>query len=478
MAASPEFSMKPPNDDAPDTLGLTDEEMRRLGYAVVDLVVDRLARRRSAPAIMTRSADELLQQLGGPVPEQPADLDASLALLAGVGLANQQSGDHPRYFARVPGPSSFAAIVGGWLATGFNAIAASWSGGSGTSTLELVVCDWLRQLLGLPDGTEGVLVSGGSIANLTAMAAARATTGSGAVYLTDQAHASIVRALRLLGFQESEIRILRSDEQFRMDMLALQRALDDDRRVGRRPIMVIASAGTTNTGAVDPLTDLADLCKAEGLWLHIDGAYGAPAALTEPGRTALRGIERADSLVVDPHKWLFQPYDMGCTLVRRPGALERAFSMNPEYLRDVHAHGQAEVDFRNRGPELTRPCRAARLWLTFRVCGAARLRTAIARGIALAEYAEQALRNSTDVWELVTPAQLGIVTFALRGATQRDHDLAAQALADSGFAVVTSTLLRGRSVLRLCLINPLTTEADIDETLARLAAGARQPSPK
>lgn len=476
MAVSPENARCPVDDGPPDTLGLTEDEMRRLGYAVVDLVVDRLARRRRSPAISTGSATELLQQLGGPIPELPTDLDDSLALLADVGLAHQQSGDHPRYFARVPGPSSFAAVLGGWLATGFNAIAASWSGGSGTSTLELVVCDWLRQLLGMPDGTEGVLVSGGSMANLTAIAAARAAAGTGVVYLTDQTHSSIVRALRLLGFQESEIRILRSDEQFRMDMSTLQRALDDDRQAGRRPIMVIATAGTTNTGAVDPLPDLADLCTSEGLWFHIDGAYGAPAALTEQGRTALRGIERADSLVVDPHKWLFQPYDLGCTLVRRPGALERAFSMNPEYLRDVHSHGPAEVDFRNRGPELTRPCRAARLWLTFRAYGAARIRAAIERGIALAEYAEHVLRNSADVWELVTPAQLGIVTFACHGATQRDHDMLAQSLADSGFAVITSTMLRGRSVLRLCLINPLTTEADIDATLVRLAGGARQPS--
>jgi aromatic-L-amino-acid/L-tryptophan decarboxylase len=446
------------------------DEMRRFGYAVVDRVVDRHCDRHREPAILNGSPDELRQRLGGPVPTEPGDIDQALALLADVALAHQQHGDHPRYFARVPGPSSFAAVLGDWLATGFNTIAASWAGGSGPSAVELIVVDWLRELTGLPDGAEGVLVSGGSMANLTAIATARAVCGPGAAYLTDQTHSSIVRALRALGFTDAEIRILPSDDAYRLDVAALRQAIADDRAQGRPPMLVIASAGTTNTGAVDPLPELADLCTAEGLWFHIDGAYGAPAAMTEPGRRLLTGIERADSLVLDPHKWLFQPYDIGCTLVRRPGALERAFTMNPEYLKDVQASSSAEVDFRNRSLELTRRSRAIKLWLTFRVYGADRIRPGIERGIELAQIAERFVREMPDIYDLVTPAQLGIVTFAGRGATKAQHDRAAQSLTDTGFAAVTSTMLKTRSALRLCTINPLTTEHDLRETLQRLAA--------
>ena len=452
-----------------DTLGLEVEEMRRLGYRMVDLVLDHFQHKADRPAIRTGTPAALRAALGGPLPEAPGDADAALDLLVAECLGHMQHGDHPRYFARVPGPSSFAAVLGEWLATGHNAICASWVGGSGPAALELVVVDWIRELMGMPAGSEGVLVSGGSLANLTAFAAARASLGQGVAYLTDQTHSSLARDLRALGFASSEIRILTSDDSLRMPLAELAAQIAADRAAGRQPMMVVASAGTTNTGAVDPLPELARLCRAEAMWFHIDGAYGAPAALCDQGRAALAGMAEADSLVLDPHKWLFQPYDVGCTLVRRPGALERAFSMNPEYLKDVMG-AAGEVHFGNRSLELTRRSRAVKLWLSFRTYGAGRMRTAVARGMALAETAEAILRRSPQVWEIVTPAQLGIVTFALRHGDAATHAERAKALSDSGYAVVTSTTLKGRSVLRLCTINPLTTEDDLEETIRRLAA--------
>ena len=450
----------------PDTLGLETEQMRRLGYQVVDMVVDRLARKNREAAISRAEAAQLQQALGGPLPEQGLSPEASLALLADIALTHQQRGDHPRYFARVPGPSSFAAVLGEWLGTGFNTIAASWAGGSGPATVELVVIDWLRQLMGLPAGTEGVLVSGGSNASLTAFAAARSTVGSGVVYLTDQTHSSLPRALEQLGFAAAEIRILESDADLRMPTTSLQCAIAADRQAGRRPVMVIATAGTTNAGTVDPLEEIAAICARENLWLHIDGAYGAPAAIPPQGREYLRGMARADSLVLDPHKWLFQPYDVGCLLIRA-GVLETCFSMNPEYLQDVRA-GSGEVDFRNRGFELSRRCRALKLWMSLRTYGIARIRDAIQTGIGLAEYAEVYLRRQAEKWEVVTPAQIGIVCFALRGASAAAQRRRAQALTNSGFACVTTTRLKNRTVLRLCTINPLTTKSDIAETIDRL----------
>lgn len=455
-----------------DTLGMSESEMQRLGYRVVDLVIDYIRARHEKPAIKADSPASLWQQLGGQIPLDPGDPDAALAQLVAVAMENQQHGDHPRYFARVPGPSSFAAVLGEWLATGFNTMAASWGGGSGPTTVELVVIEWFRELLGLPVGTEGVLSSGGSMANLIAFGAAREAIGPGIVYMTDQAHSSLSRGLKEMGFAKELLRVIKSDANYRMPIDALREAVNADKKQNLKPMMVVATAGTTNTGVIDPLDEIASICQENRMWFHVDGAYGAPAAMCESERVKFKGLERADSLAVDPHKWLFQPYDVGCTLVTRRGALERAYTMTPEYLRDVQGssddiHGQ-EVDMRNRSLELSRRSRAIKIWMTMRTHGMNRIKTAISRGIELAEIAEKYILANSSVWELVTPAQLGVVTFAARTGGKIEHEAAVKRLADDGFAAVSTTSLHSRSVLRLCTINPLTTEEDIRETIDRL----------
>jgi aromatic-L-amino-acid decarboxylase len=459
-----------PGGHAPtDALGLDTEQMRSLGYWVVDRVVEHFETGADGPAIRASSADELRAALGGPVPERPGDPLEAMQTLVDVALASMQHGDHPRHFARVPGPSSYAGVLGEWLGTGFNAIASSWQGASGPATVELVALDWLRELLGLPAGTEGVLLSGGSMSNMTALAAARQAVGPGVAYLSDQTHASIGRGLVALGFSPGDVRVVPTDAGLRLTATAVHDAVREDRQHGRSPRFIVATAGTTNTGAVDDLEGLAELAVAEDLWLHVDGAYGAPAALCPAGAAALGGLEHADSLVLDPHKWLFLPYDIGCLFVRRPGILARAFGMRPEYLADVRLSA-AEVSFGDRSLELTRRSRALKLWLMFRVYGAARLRTAIARCLALAEYAQELIEADPD-WALVTPAQLGIVTFTRAGWSAEEHTARVAALAASGYAAATSTTLQGRPALRLCTINPRTTESDIEQTLACLATG-------
>src|ERR671933_2517692 len=247
----------------------------------------------------------------------------------------------------------------------------------------------------MPVGTEGVLVSGGSVGALTCLGAARTARLEGrpdpraVVYASDQAHATVARALRVLGFGAEQFRVLESDAAQRLDPGAVAAAVADDRAAGREPFCVVATAGTTSTGAVDPLAELADLCAAEDLWLHVDGAYGAPAALAPSGRALLGGLERADSVVLDPHKWLFQPYEAGCALVRRPGLLEETFTMDGAYLRDTET---GQVDFRNRSVQLTRGARALKIWLSVQVFGLAAFRAGVERGIALAEHAEAVLR--------------------------------------------------------------------------------------
>jgi aromatic-L-amino-acid decarboxylase len=457
------------SDRSVDPLGLDEAEMRRLGHSVVDRVVDRWLALRDSPAIAMRPVEELTALLGGPIPREPSDIDAALELLAVTALANMQQAGHPRFFARVPSPASFAAVLGDWLSTGFNTISTSWQGASGPTTVETTVVDWLRELMGMPADTEGILVSGGSMGNVTAIAAARHAGHDGVIYLSDQTHSSIRRGLSVMGWPDDQVRLVPTGADFRWSADAVAAAVAADQASGHRPAIVIASAGTTNTGAVDPLDAIADLCAANGIWLHVDGAYGALAALTEPGRVALAGLGRADSLTLDPHKWLFQPYDVGCVLVRGRGVLEACFTMTPEYLRDVEAHG-GETEFRNMSLELTRRARSIKIWLTLHAYGLDRIEAAVLRGIELAEVAER-LIEADSFWQLVTPAQLGVVTFVGAGLSDADHVARATALAAGGYAAVSTTELAGRIVLRLCTINPLTTEPDLAGTLQRLRAG-------
>jgi glutamate/tyrosine decarboxylase-like PLP-dependent enzyme len=447
----------------PDPLSLTPVEMRRLGYAVVDRLVEHLEGLPDAPPLRVADPDALLAAVGGPPPDAPGDPEAELATLFEQVLPWGQRADHRRFFARIGSPSTYVGALADAAAAGVNAFTGSWTGGSGPSAVELTVLDWLRGWCGMPEGTEGVLTSGGSVASLTGFAAAREARlggprGTGVVYVSDQTHASLPRAVALMG---ERTRVLDSDGAQRMQPDALVAAIAEDRRAGLDPFCAVATAGTTSTGAVDPLRELRAACDEHGLWLHVDGAYGAPAALTERGAAALDGLGLADSLVIDPHKWLFQPYEIGAVLVREPGLLERVFSLEGAYLRDTAG---GVVNFRDRGPELTRGARGLKLWLSVRTFGLDAFRAAVAHGIALAEHAEAQLR-ARDGWEVVTPAQLGIVTFRRAGLDDTAHTRLSAATVEDGYAAPSTTVVRGRVVLRLCTINPRTTFEDVDATL-------------
>jgi len=431
------------------TLSLPPDELRALGHRVVDALVEHWSDAGAGPPLRTGSRAELEAALREDVPEEAGDPSAAVEVLLRDVLPFVQHADHPRFFARVPSPSNPVSALADALGAAFNAFAGSWAGGSGPAVVELVVLDWIRALCGLPLGGDGILLSGGSISSLTALAASQRRR----LIASDQTHASVLRAARILGM---DVEVLESDGAFRLPAAAVEGV------VGAEDC-VVATAGTTNTGAVDPLPELAALCRGAGAWLHVDGAYGAPAALTARGRELLAGLEHFDSLALDPHKWLFQPYECGCLLVRDPEALTRTFHMAPEYLRDVL--GSDEVNFRDRGPQLTRGSRALKLWLSLKTFGAAAFRAGVERGMALAERAEAKLREAG--FEVVTPAQLAVVTFACP-----DPDGVAAAMVAEGYAAPSTTVLRGRTVLRMCTINPRTTDEEIDETVARLAAKA------
>lgn len=463
-------------------LSLAPEDLRRLGYHVVDRVVEHLAGLREQAPLRPPEAGWSAAAIG-PCPDGPGDAREAIDALFDDILPRGQWGNHPRFFARIGSPSNPVSPLADFAAAGVNAFAGSWTGGSGPSAVELAVVDWLREWTGLPAGAEGILVSGGSVGNLTALAVAAhdrlsVVRGAATAYTSAHAHASIGRAWRVLGFRPEHLRTLATDDG-RLRAAAVRDAVQRDRSAGLHPFCVAATAGTTSTGAVDELEALVQLCAEEALWLHVDGAYGAPARLCDAGRELLAGIESADSVTLDPHKWLFQPYEIGCLLVRRAGLLERAFALDGAYLRDTVGDG---VDLRNRGLQLSRGSRALKLWLSLRVFGLDAFRSAIAHGIALAEHAESLLRSRPG-WHVVSPAQLAIVCFwrVAAGASAAEQDrlndrLVAAAVAD-GYAAPSSTVLDGRTAIRLCTINPRTTFAEVEATIDRLEELSRTAPP-
>ena len=464
-------------DDVGDLLELDAETMRELGYRVVDVLVERIAGLAEEPVWRGASRAELESRLAGPAPEEGRPFDGLLDRLLADVLPFKYSTDHPRFFAYIPGCPTWPSILGDFLAGGFNVFQGTWPAGAGANVVELVVLDWFRDWIGYPQEAGGLLVSGGSEANLTALACARAVRlgerfDDAVIYLSGQTHSSVERAARVLGFRADRIRTIAVDDGHRLRLDALAAAADEDEQAGLQPFFVAANAGATNTGAIDPLVGLAALCAARGLWLHVDGAYGGFAALTERGRRWLAGIELADSVTLDPHKWLYQPWGTGSLLVREGRLLEEAFHVMPDYLQDARARGR-EVSFADRGIQLTRPARALKVWLSVQFFGLAAFRRAIDRALDLAVVAQGRIGRS-PLLELVSPATLGIVCFrrALPGSGEEEHERVnaalVRALAESGAGFVSSTRLAGRYAIRLCVENHRSGPEDVERVLAWL----------
>lgn len=458
-------------------LSLNREEMREFGYRIVDTIADHWADLPDKSVAQTTAPTNVAAALAAPVPDGPASLDTVLDELQRDVFNHIAHVNHPRFFAFVPGPANFVGAMADALVAGFNPFSGTWQCASGPAVIELRVVDWLRRVCGLADGAGGLLVSGGSMANIIGLAVARHRMLDGPdlkarVYFSEQAHSSIERGLRLLGFADEQSVRLPVDDQFRLDVNALAERVRADRDAGFKPFCVVANAGTTNTGAIDPLADLSRLCRDENMWLHADGAFGAASAVSESGRAALAGLERVDSLSVDPHKWLFQPFEIGCVLVRKRDWLREAFHVLPAYLRDTEAVEET-TNLSEYGPQLTRSFRGLKLWMTLRFFGRDALANAIERGFENARKAERLLREKPN-WQIVSPAQMAMLAFRYAPDNVNSEEADAinaevvRRLSKDGYAMVSSTVLDGRTCLRLCTINPRTTDADIAGTVERL----------
>mgnify|MGYP002624121236 CR=1 FL=1 len=451
------------------------EVMRRLGYELVDRVVAHLTTLSDQRVARRGSSAEFAQLVDEPLPMSGKGIEDSLEFFFDRVVPEMSRVIHPRFRGYSPSPSSFSGAMGEMLAAGTNPFVGSWLGGATFSALEVTVLRWICEMLGYPNDAAGILTSGGSMANLIAIASARTDNESdilqnGTIYVSAEGHASVIKAARILGFADDAIRIIRVDDRFRMKTSELSRVIAKDRAAGKQPFIVVANGGTTNTGAIDPLPEIAQLCQESDLWFHVDAAYGGFAAISPAGRRLLEGMELADSLTLDPHKWLYCPMGIGCFLTRERTSLERAFATEGHYLKDIP---QEEVNFYERGPELSRPARVLAVWMVLRSHGRHALAYQISEDLRLARLAAALLAEGNQ-FEVLEP-ELSVVAFRHRGRVGeaeaeralRDSALLEATLAD-GELMLSSTVLDGINTLRLVVMNHRTTEIDIQRSVGRI----------
>ncbi len=467
--------MTPSTEDAPEgQMKLSADRMMELAELASRLIVERCERLPTEPAWRGGTRAELEPLMREPPPEEGRPAEHVLERAAREILPVAGRTDHPRFFAFVPSSPTWPSVLADYMAAGHNVFQGTWLGASGPSQLEVVVIDWVRDWIGYPDSAGGLFTSGGSAASLDAFVAAREAAGApdrASVYMSDQSHTALSRAATIVGVRPERVRKVPTDDRYRLAMDALVTMVAEDRAAGLSPIAVCGNAGATNTGAVDPLDAMADFCEREGLWLHVDAAYGGFAVLADEGKRLFAGIERADSIAMDAHKWLFQPFETGCLMVKDIRRLESAFSVRPEYLQDTE-WGRDHPNFGDRGLQLSRSFRALKVWMSIQTFGMKAFRSAVARGIELAARAEEWIRDSENL-EIANPASLSVVCFRFNpagrdlGPTELEklNDRIQSRVINTGTAMMSSTRLRGVYSLRLCILNHTTSWEDVRSTL-------------
>ncbi len=391
---------------------------------------------------------------------------------------------HPRFFSFVAGAVSPYSLAGSILTDIYNPHGGGWNEAPGACLIEEKLIKWMGSLAGYPEDTVGGLfVSGGSMANITALCAARGSRLAeteyplGVAYLSDQTHSSVAKGLRIIGFRADQIVRIPTDDDFRIRPDLLEEAVRRDLADGKKPFVVVGTMGTTNTGAIDPLPELAAICRKYGMWFHIDGAYGGSILISDIYRNYAKGVELSDSLSWDTHKWAMQTYSCSSVVVRDKNDLLAVFSEHPEYLADTRSAEHS--DPWDLGPEMSRPHRAIKLWFTLQAMGTDKLADVIDYSFYNARLAERRLAQYEN-WELTSKPMCGTLTFryAPAGYSPAELDELSAAISrrviEEDCAYIVTSVIKGRRVLRLCLINGNTTSEDVTETIDRLDAIARE----
>lgn len=491
------------------SLDISAAEMRELSSRVTQLVTEYFSEVSSLPVFPKTSGGKTIDKLGASLPLEGKPLEQLLKDCRAI-IENSRHNGHPRFFGYVASPANPAGAFADLIASALNANVTSWRSGPAATEIEQTVIGWLASLIaysGVDRPAYGLLTSGGSMANMTALLMAHRAKSAPdiasiglwnsaapmTIYASDQIHMSIPKAADILGLGRAQVRLIDSDDRFRMNVRFLRQTIVDDLKSGKQPFCVVASAGTVNTGAVDKLDEIADVANEFNLWFHIDGAYGALAVLDETKRPLFKGIERADSISLDPHKWLYVPIDSGCLLFRDEARARAAFAFDGADYIKVHEQNEEEAfAFWNYGPELSRRFRALKIWLTLRYYGVRRIARAISEDNAMAAYLAEQVEAATD-FELLTAPELSICCFryvppAFQTQLQSRDELDAAVNPEldqlntdimnvaqrGGRAYLSSATIRGKFALRACITNFRTTRADIDETLDIIREAARE----
>jgi len=475
------------------TLGdMSAEDFRRYGHQVVEWIADYLSHPERYPVLSQNRPGDVKEALPSKAPERGEAMEAMLADLDRVIVPGVTHWNHPGFFAYFAISGSAPGILGEMLSAAFNVNAMLWRTSPSATELEEVTLEWLRQMIGLPDGFEGVIYDTASISTLCAIAAAREAAGlevrelglgaTGAklrMYASEHVHSSVDKSAITLGIGQAGLRKIASDGEYRMDSKALEHAIQEDRSNGWRPFCVVATTGTTSTTSIDPVSAIADICEREGLWLHVDAAYGGSAAVVPEMRWVLEGCDRADSLVVNPHKGLFVPVDLSVLYCRKMNVLRSAFSLVSEYLRT--GDGEEVKNFMDYGPQLGRRFRALKFWFVMRYFGVEGLQSRIRLQIALArEFADWV--DQSDDFERLAPVPFSLVCFRAHPKSvlsEADLDALNERLMNEvnrrGKVYLSHTKLAGKLTLRLAIGNIRTTRehvklawGELNEVLAGL----------
>ena len=461
-----------------------------MGEAALEFVGEYYAGLRDRPLFRKPTSEQVRPLLDGPVPTAGVAFDELLRTIREVIVEYSRHNAHPRFFGYVSSPGTPVASIGSMIASALNINLTSWRSAPAACEMERVVLKWLKQMLGYPAEAGGLLVSGGSMANFAALAAARsakapvnvvregvnALPGRMCAYVSTEGHFSIRKAAGMLGLGESSVRAIETDARQRINLAALARAVEADRAAGHQPFCVVASAGTTATGAVDPIAQLATFAQREGLWLHVDAAYGGFAALAPSARDLFAGLDQADSVALDPHKWLFLPVGCGCVLYRDAAAARAAFAHDADYARPIGLEHDEAFAFWDYGPELSRPFRALDLWLVIRSAGLTGLAQAIEANIACAKHLENLVRESDD-FEMLAPVELSIFCFrhkprGFSGDLDRWNEELMLRLQRGGSSYLSNATVDGQFALRGCVLNYRTELADMERLLEDLRQAA------
>jgi aromatic-L-amino-acid decarboxylase len=441
------------------------EQMRAMGETALGYLVEFVQSQDEAAASDVEGAIEAAHSVRGAPPDGPGSFDQLMDTVDLI-AANSYNTTGPGFLPFIPGGGLYASALGDFLATGINRFVNMWGQAPVGAQIEQNVVRWLCELFGYGDEARGILTSGGSMANLSALVAARKTKLpedflSGTLYVSEQVHASNAKAAAIAGFPSANVRSVPCTPELRMDVDALRERLESDRAAGRTPFFVVASAGTTNTGAIDPISAIADVAAEQDLWLHVDAAYGGFFQLTERGRRAFAGIERADSITLDPHKGMFLPYGTGSLVVRDGARLREAHFVGAAYLQDFPPEDELP-NFTEYSPELSRDFRGLRVWFPLVLHGVDAFREALDEKLDLARYLYEELSTIPEL-ELPWEPELTVVPFRLRdGSDEADRRLL-DLINASKRVVLSSTVVEDRFTIRACILSHRTHRDRIEE---------------